>query len=133
MIQAIEIFQENNNSNKKKRYRAIQGNYQAQGSTAGKALDMLESQKSKSNKDQSGTVVIVQRFKSDKFFNASQQIALQDAMDKFRQSLQSDHELTNEDKEELEMLIEMEWMAAIGRAASIIGNSENTSLKTDTE
>ncbi|MCA1626271.1 MAG: hypothetical protein LC778_21265 [Acidobacteria bacterium] len=58
-------------------YRAITGDKESTGRTAGEALDALTSQLTN---DESGTLVIVQNRKPDRFFNVKQQARLRELM-----------------------------------------------------
>ena len=58
-------------------YRALAGNKESTGRTAGEALDALASQLTEA---ESGTLIIVQNRKADRFFNATQQARLTELM-----------------------------------------------------
>lgn len=85
-------------------YRAITGNKESTGRTAGEALDALASQLPD---NESGTLVIVQNHKADQFFNYAQQTRLTELM-RQRAALA----LSPEDALELESLIEAELNGA---------------------
>lgn len=91
-------------------YRALAGDKEATGRTAGEALDALRSQLTD---EESSAFVIVQDFKPDKFFNAAQQQRLAELM-----RLRKAGNLTPEEKQELENLIEAELNGARERAKS---------------
>ena len=62
-------------------YRAIAGNKESVGKTAGEALDALTAQLSE---DESGTLVIVRHLRPDRFFTAEQQNRLAGLMSRWR-------------------------------------------------
>jgi len=122
MFQTIEIFQESDRR-KKKKYRAVRGKQQAEGKTPGQALDSLE----KLLTDEEGTassLVILQRFQPDTFFSKPQQERLQELMTQFHEAINMDTTLSQEERAELEQLIDTEWIAAIARAATIMTQSD---------
>src|SRR2546423_14271617 len=88
-------------------YRALAGDKESTGRTAGEALDALTSQLAE---DESGTLVIVQNHKADEFFDAAQQERLAELM-QVRQA----RTLSSEEEQELESLIEAELDGARGR------------------
>lgn len=93
-------------------YRAITGNKESTGRTAGEALDALTSQLSA---DESGTLVIVQNHKADGFFSAVQQERLTELMQR-----RSARPLSTVEERELESLIEAELDGARRRAAALL-------------
>lgn len=93
-------------------YRAVTGNKESTGRTAGEALDALASQLSE---DESGTIVIVQNRKADRFFNATQQARLT----KLTQQ-REDGKLSPDEARELESLIEAELDGARERAETML-------------
>jgi hypothetical protein len=99
----ITILPEETNS-----YRALAGDKESTGRTVGEALDALTSQLTD---DESGTLVIVQNFKADKFFNAAQQARLTELM-----QLRQARTLSSEEEQELESLVEAELNGARQRA-----------------
>jgi hypothetical protein len=103
----ITILPEKNDS-----YRAVAGDKESTGRTAGEALDALSSQL---EEEESGTLIIVQRRKADQFFNAAQQSRLAELM---RQ--RSAGMLSAEEETELEGLIQIELDGARQRAAALL-------------
>jgi len=93
-------------------YRAITGDKESTGRTAGEALDALASQLSE---DESGTLVIVQNRKADRFFNATQQARLTELMQQ-----REDAKLSPEEERELENLIEAELDGARERTETLL-------------
>ncbi|HEV2765975.1 MAG TPA: hypothetical protein VGV38_23520 [Pyrinomonadaceae bacterium] len=90
------------------RYRALLGDKEATGHTAGEALDALRSQLTD---EESSAFVIMQDFKPDEFFNAAQQQRLAELM-----QLREARALTAEEGRELETLVEAELIGARDRA-----------------
>jgi hypothetical protein len=90
-------------------YRALAGDKESVGRTAGEALDALTSQL-----EESGALVIVQNYKADEFFNAAQQQRLTALM-----QLRQAGNLSLEEESELESLIEAELNGASQRAEDL--------------
>ncbi len=97
-------------------YRAMAGKKQAQGKTAGEALDALVSQLPG---EESGTL-IVQILRPDCFFTQQEQHRLQELMARWRTARDSAKALTPEEQEELETLVEKEIQAAGARAEALV-------------
>jgi hypothetical protein len=95
-----------------KNYRAVAGKKESVGRTAGEALDALTAQL---DEEETGTLVIIQNRRSDKFFNASQQKRLTALMEKRKTDALSVTEET-----ELENLIEAELNGARQRAKELL-------------
>jgi len=93
-------------------YRALAGEKESTGRTAGEALDALTSQLTE---DESGTLVIVQNRKADRFFSATQQERLAELM-----RLRDAGTLSAEREQELESLIEAELDGARRRAEALL-------------
>ena len=91
----ITILPEKNNS-----YRAVAGDKESTGRTAGEALDALAAQL---EDEESGTLVIVQNHRADRFFNVAQQERLTELM-----QLRKVVNLSPEEESELESLVEAE-------------------------
>ncbi|MBI3248313.1 MAG: hypothetical protein HYZ50_17540 [Deltaproteobacteria bacterium] len=66
--------------------------------------------------------MVVQRFRPDAFFTAQQQTRLQELMHRFHHAGNSGQDLSNEEKQELEQLVDAEWQAAVERGAAILGH-----------
>jgi len=120
-MSTIEIFQEPSNAATTV-YRARCLDWQATGATPGAALDAVERLVAAGSQDGNGTVVIVQRFRPDAFFTKRQQTRLQELMERFHASRVTGKELVQEDRKELETLVDAEWQAAIERANDILNN-----------
>jgi hypothetical protein len=99
------------------RYRAVAGRNQAQGRTAGEALDALASQLTQ---DETDTFVIVRSMSADRFFSAEQRRRLEQLIDQKRQALARSSSLSDEEQEELQQLVDAEIQATTARAASLI-------------
>ncbi len=103
----ITILPEETNS-----YRALAGDKESVGRTAGEALDALTSQLTE---DESGTLIIVQNHRADQFFNATQQARL------LQLTARRDmNELSVEEAQELEILIKLELDGAQHRAKTML-------------
>ena len=96
-----------------KKYRAVAGKKQSVGRTAGAALDALTAQL---DEEESGTLLIVQSQRPDKFFSLEQKKRLVELMGKHR--LQT---LSREEKTELENLVEAELNGARRRTEELLG------------
>lgn len=99
-------------SEKTDSYRAIAGDKESTGRTAGEALDALASQLTD---EESGTLVIVQNRKADRFFNATQQVRLTELMERREAGT-----LSPEEERELENLVEAELSGAGERAEALL-------------
>ncbi len=93
-------------------YRAITGDKESTGRTASEALDALTSQLAD---DESGTLVIVQNRKADRFFGATQQARLHELMTRHEAGT-----LSAEEVGELEELVEAELNGARERAEALL-------------
>jgi len=93
-------------------YRALAGDKESTGRTAGEALDALTSQLAD---DEGGTLVIVQNRKADQFFSTAQQERLAELM-----RLREAGTVSPEDEKELEGLIEAELDGARLRAEALL-------------
>jgi hypothetical protein len=102
-------------------YRAVAGNKQSTGKTAGKALDALTAQLSE---DEAGSLIVVQSRRPDRFFNADQQNRLAELMESWRTARDKGKTLPVKEQAELEELIEMELRASANRAEKLAGELE---------
>jgi hypothetical protein len=103
----ITILPEKDNS-----YRAVAGDKQSTGRTAGEALDALTSQLA----DEEGqSFIVIPKPKADQFFNATQQQRLGELI-----QLRKQDSLSAEEEKELERLIEAELDGAKRRAESLL-------------
>lgn len=97
-------------------YRAVAGERQSLGKTVGEAIDALNAQLSA---EESGTLVIVQNLRPDRFFTAAQQQRLVALMAQWRTDRDHGENLPPELQAELNELVEAELRAATRRAAAI--------------
>ena len=98
-------------------YRAIAGDRQSRGETAGQALDALTAQLLE---DEVGTLIIVQSRQPDQFFTAEQQQRLSELMVRWRDSRDRGEALPTEEQAELDALAETELQASADRAAGLL-------------
>jgi hypothetical protein len=118
-MSTIEIIQEQPNA-EGAIYRALCRDWQAVGTTPGAALDAVERLVAAGSENGDGMVVIVQRFRPDAFFTSGQQARLQALLERFHEANATGTELSPEERNELEALVDAEWQAAIDRADEII-------------
>ena len=111
---AIQILQELPRPGKL-RYKAVFGRHHAVGATPGAALDALEHDLPAD----SGTVVILQKFKPARYFDDPQQARLADLMARLQVSRLQGRDLAPHEMAELEALIERELHATALRAEDI--------------
>lgn len=97
-------------------YRAVSGDRESVGKTAGEALDALTPQLTQ---DATGTLIIIQRWHPDHFFTALQQQRLEELMRRWRDARDAQQELLPDEQAELERLIEGETQDATERAAAL--------------
>lgn len=97
-------------------YRAVAGDRQSHGKTAGEALDALTAQLSE---DEASTLVIVQSLRPDRFFNAAEQQRLAELMGRWRTTRDKGEALPADQHSELEALVEAELCASADRAAAL--------------
>jgi hypothetical protein len=100
-----------------KSYRAVAGDKQSFGQTAGQALDALTTQLGES--DFIGLLVI-QNFHPDTFFGLEQQRRLSELMNLWRLARDQGRELLREQQAELDSLVDAELRAATTRTAALI-------------
>lgn len=98
-------------------YHAIAGDKQSHGKTAGEALDALAAQLPT---EEAGTLVIVQSFRPDRFFDADQQQRLGELMARWRAARDAGTVLPTTEQEELDALIEVEVRASAKRTAALL-------------
>jgi len=99
-------------------YRAVAGDKQSLGKTAGEALDALTAQLSE---DETSALVIVQSLRPDRFFSAGQQKRLAELMERWRAARDRGEALPVDEQTELEALVETELRASADRAAALAG------------
>lgn len=97
-------------------YRAVAGDKQSHGKTAGEALDALTAQLSEG---EASTLVIVQSLRPDRFFSAAQLQRLAELMARWRAARDMGETLPVDEQSELEALVEAELRAAARRAGAL--------------
>ena len=99
------------------RFRAVYRELEAEGMTAGEALDALTA-----NPDWPGgvTMVLIASQDADRFFTADQQRRLVELMDRWRVVRSAGHSLPADEQTELDVLIQEELTAATERTADLI-------------
>jgi hypothetical protein len=98
-------------------YRAVAGDKQSVGKTAGEALDALTAQLEEAER---GTIVVVQQFRPDRFFTANQQQRLQELFDRWRAVRAGGGSLPAEEQAELDALVQAEVRASGERARALL-------------
>jgi hypothetical protein len=98
-------------------YRAVAGDKQSVGRTVGEALDALTTQLPE---EETGTLIIVQNLRPDRFFTAQQQQRLGELMARWRAARDSGTALPPDEQAELESLADAEVHAATQRAAALL-------------
>jgi hypothetical protein len=98
-------------------YRAVAGNTQSVGKTPGEALDALTAQLDES---ESGTLVVVQQLRPDRYFTREQQDRLADLMRRWRTARDTGQAWSTAEQTELNALVEAELRAATERAAALV-------------
>lgn len=99
-------------------FRAVAGKLQSVGRSAGEALDALAA---KLPEKDTGTLVLVQQGKPDRYFSATQQQRLGELVSRWREVRDAGGELSPEIAAELEALVDEEINAAGRRASEIAG------------
>ena len=100
-------------------YRAVAGARQAVANTVGAALDALTAQLSP---DESGTLVVVQNHRPDRFFTVEQQRRLEELMSRWRSARDAGKELSSSEQSELKSLVDAEVLASGERAAAVLAD-----------
>jgi hypothetical protein len=103
-------------SSGEKSYRAIAGDKQSVGKTAGQALDALAAQL---NETEFSTLLVIQTFRPDSFFSAEQQERLAELMNLWRLARDQGQSLPPVQQTELDALVEAELRAAATRTATL--------------
>src|SRR5438093_1508772 len=102
-------------------YRAVSGARQAVAKTVGAALDALTAQLPP---EESGTLVVVQNHRPDRFFTAQHQERLEELMGRWRAARDSGNSLSSSEQAELEALVDAEVQASGERAAAALADLE---------
>ncbi|CAN5229097.1 hypothetical protein BH10PLA2_BH10PLA2_15270 [soil metagenome] len=98
-------------------YRAIAGEWQSIGATAGQALDALTAQLPK---NQIELVIVVQNLEPDEFFSAAQRARLESQMQSWRHARDQNLAFSPEAQAELDSLVAAELDASGKRAARLV-------------
>ena len=97
-------------------FHAVSGGKSSHGRTRGEALDAISAQLSD---EQDGTLVVVQSFQPDRYFNSAQQRRLAELLGLLSAAAQQGKTLPDAEQAELDVLIELEVRAAGQRAAAL--------------
>ncbi len=108
-------------ANGQRSYRAVAGDKQSIGKTAGQALDALTTQLGEA--EFSG-VLVLQSFRPDQFFGIEQQKRLSELMELWRKARDEEKSLSAELQAELDNLVEVELNAAAKRTKFLMQQSE---------
>ncbi|MGM3305859.1 hypothetical protein ACSQ6I_07740 [Anabaena sp. WFMT] len=108
------------NSSGEKSYRAIAGDKQSVGKTAGQALDALTSLL---GEVEFRAILIIDNFHPDQFFTSDQQQRLSELMSMWRTARDKEEILAPEIQMELDNLVNAELKAATARTASLAQQS----------
>ncbi|PZV12861.1 MAG: hypothetical protein DCF20_16920 [Pseudanabaena sp.] len=100
-----------------KSYRAIAGDKQWTGKTAGQALDGLTTQLAES---EFSALLVIQSFNPDLFFSANQQKRLSELMSLWRVARDRGETLLLDQQAELDALVDAELQAATARTNSLM-------------
>jgi hypothetical protein len=98
------------------RFRAVAGEKQSVGATAGQALDALTTQL---GDPQATTLVVVHSMQADALFTAAQQQRVAKLMTRWRSARDAGTPFPPEEQTELDALVEAELRAAIQRSAAL--------------
>jgi hypothetical protein len=97
-------------------FRAVAGRVESTGRTPGEALDALTAQLDAS---ETGTLVVVQQQRPDRYFSAAQQLRLAELMQRWRAARDTGGPWSAAEQAELDALIAAELQAATDRAAAL--------------
>jgi hypothetical protein len=114
-MNTITIFPENPHA-PAPRFRAVAGEKQSVGATAGEALDALTAQ---FGEPQATTLVVVQPMQADALFTAEQQHRLAELMARWRAARDAGTLFPPEDQAELDALVAAELRAALQRSEAL--------------
>ena len=96
-------------------YQAVAGKLTSLGKTAGQALDALTAQL---DNTESPTLLVLQSFQPDQFFNETQQAQLTELMLQWRNARDQGQPLAIAQQQQLEDLVEAKLQATIARTNS---------------
>jgi hypothetical protein len=114
-MNTITIFPENPHA-PSPRFRAVAGEKQSVGATAGEALDALTAQL---GQPQATTLVVVQPMQPDALFTAEQQQRLAELIARWRAAWDAGAPFSPTEQAELDALVEAELRAAVQRSANL--------------
>ena len=97
-------------------YHAVAGQSRSVGATAGQALDAVSALLSP---DELRTLVVVQHMQPDRLFTAKQQERLAELMDRWRRARAGEGSFSEQERAELDDLVEQELQASGERAKRI--------------
>ena len=97
-------------------YQAVAGKITSLGKTAGQALDALTAQL---DNPESPTLLVLQSFQPDKFFDATQQVQLTELMLQWRNARDQGQTLAIAQQQLLDDLVEAELQATVARAKTL--------------
>ena len=100
------------------RYRAVAGDHEAVGKSAGEALDAVTAQLSDT---ESGALLVVRPAPTDAFFPEDRRARLEELMNDWRSARDSGVSLLPANQAELNQLVSEELEAARRRAAALLG------------
>jgi hypothetical protein len=100
-------------------FRATSWDREAAGKTPGAAFDAFAADMPAHER---GTIAIVQEFRPDEFFSATQQARLSELMTRWRAARDSNSTLPTEEQTELDRLIAAELNAATKRSKALRGS-----------
>jgi hypothetical protein len=112
-VEILPIYDASGN----KSYRAVAGDKQSIGKTAGQALDALTAEL---GENEFSALLLLQNFGGDQFFNIEQLSRLSELMNMWRIARDEGLELSQEMQAELDNLVEAELKAATNRTASLL-------------
>lgn len=102
-------------------WRAVAGDKESVGKTAGEALDALTA--NLGDEDLS-TMIVLRKYRPDRFFTAAQQQRLSELMKRWRNARDAGQTLPGEEQSELETLIDAELLAAAQRSEQLAWDME---------
>jgi len=102
-------------------FRAVSGQRKSSGKTPGEALDAMTAQM---NDAESGTLVVVQQMRPDRFFTAAQQQRLGDLMQRWRTARDGGMTFSAEEQSELEELTTTVLEASRQRAEALLSGMQ---------
>ena len=98
-------------------WRAVAGEKESTGTTAGEALDAMTGLLSD---DENSALVIIQRLRPDRFFTSEQRRRLEELMANWKAARDEGREFGSSEQSELEALVEAELEGAKRRAETIL-------------